>query len=287
MPDASGFQTTAPPRRPRVVIIDDSVSVCKAVERMISPRGAEVVAIHSGEEALARLEQEAPHLVICDLVLPDLEGAAVCRFVRESTVLRRVPVLAITGLASDEARRSALAAGADAVLKKPFRSEVLLADVDALLAGARDSLREPAPPPEPPGPVKQVLGQMETLDGLVAGGWWLATGARGRWRARAGRPATDPETMLARLRSFAAPLGIEQPSIALIEGEGRELVLVAHRDRRGVVYLQLGPTAVLGKARFLARKFLHHLDRLELPSPSPGDGAEPEAERGPNSNQRS
>lgn len=261
------------------MVIDDSVSVCKAVERMVAPRDAEVIAIHSGREALARLEKEAPDLVICDLLLPDLESFGVFHFVRESAELRRVPVVAITGLGSDQARRSALAAGADAVLKKPFRSEELLAEVNALLAGARESV---------PPAIRGVLGEMELLDGLAGGGWWLATGAQGRLRAHTDDRAADPAAMLARLRSFAAPLGIQQPSIAVVENDGGDLALIAQRDRRGVVFLRLGSAAMLGKARFLARKFLYHLDRLELtPSTSTEAGAGLRADPVRSFNQRS
>ncbi len=143
MPEVTGPQPLAAQHHPRIVVVDDSVSVCRAVERMVAMRGAQVVSIHTGEEALVRLEQEAPDLVICDLVLPDVEGFDVCRFVRGSALLNKVPVLAITGLASDDARRRALEAGADKVLQKPFRSEVLLADIDALLRTARELAREP------------------------------------------------------------------------------------------------------------------------------------------------
>lgn len=263
----------APDGPPRVVIVDDSVSVCKAVERMLAPRGAEVVAIHTGEEALARLEDERPELVICDLVLPDLEGLAVCRFVRESRTLARVPLLAISGLATDEVRRQALAAGAEAVLKKPFRGEVLLAEVDGLLARGRGAGRPPAPPPTPPAPVLRALAELEMLPGLVAGSWSLADGAEGRLRTVGAAAAPDPETMLARLRSFAAPFGVGEPAMVLIEGAGGELLLVGHRDRCGIVCLHLGEAAVLGKARYLARRFLRLLDPIPEPvlRPAPAD----------------
>lgn len=258
----------------RVVIVDDSVSVCKAVERMLAPRGAEVVAIHTGEEALARIEGERPDLVICDLILPDLEGLAVCRFVRESPALGAVPLLAISGLATDDVRRQALEAGAEAVLKKPFRGEVLLAEVDGLLAGGR-SAAAPEEPTAAPEPVLRAVAELEALPGLVAGSWWLASGAEGRLRTAATETAPDPEAMLARLRSFAAPFGVGDPAMLLVEGDAGELLLVGHRERCGIVCLHLTQAAVLGKARYLARKFLRRIDPPAGPAPRPVAAGEP------------
>jgi DNA-binding response OmpR family regulator len=243
-----------------VMVVDDSVSVCRAIERMLAPRGHRVVALNSGEEALAVLAVERPDLVVCDVVLPDVEGLAICRFVRESPALAGAAVLLISGLVTDEVRREAIAAGADSLLAKPFRGDALLAQVDALLARAPGAA---APGPRPavavrdPRPAPAVLAELEKLAGLRAGSWRLADGRRGRFPAAASAAEVpDPELILARLRSFAAPLGVGAPATLLIEGEGGEMLLVGHRDRRGCICLRLTPDATFGKARYLVRTFL-------------------------------
>ncbi len=249
----------------RVVVIDDSVSVCRAIERMLAPRGHRVVSMHSGEEALARLEEERPHLVVCDLVLPDVEGLAICRFVRESTLLRGAALLLISGLATEEARARAHAAGADAVLGKPFRADKLLAEVDRLLA-----LRPPAPaaaagpvaaagPARRPQPAAWIVAELKRLPGLAAASWRLADGSRGRLPESGAVAAPDPELILARLRSFAAPLGIGEPTTLLLEGDGGGALVIGHKDGGGTVCLHLTGDATLGKARFLVRQLLRTL----------------------------
>ena len=91
----------------KVSVIDDSLSVCFAIERMLRAHGMEVVSHRSGEAALSRLEEEAPDLVLCDLVLPDIEGFQICTFIREHATLSSVPVIVISGIVDDEVRAQA------------------------------------------------------------------------------------------------------------------------------------------------------------------------------------
>lgn len=242
-----------------VLVVDDSVSVCRAIERMLMPRGHRVVVLNSGEEALATLADERFDLVICDVVLPDVEGLAICRFVRESPAHAGIAVLLISGLVTDEVRRQAAAAGADALLAKPFRGDALVGRVDELLAGTAGGAAGPARVAES-RPAPAVLAELERLTGLAAGSWRLADGRRGRIPADAGAAeAPDPELVLARLRSFAAPFGLGAPATLLLEGEGGDMLLVGHRERRGTVCLHLTAEATFGKARYLVRKFLQTL----------------------------
>ena len=297
MPDLGTPAPAADLQGVRIVVVDDSVSVCRAVERMVAMRGAQVVALHTGEEALARIEHERPDLVICDLRLPDVEGFEVCRFVRESRALSGIPILAITGLSSEEKRQRAIDAGADAVLRKPFRSEVLLASIDALWAETRSrrpaptppvrhSSSGPASPPALPERAQQVIDQLNSLNGLIACTWHLANGASGHW-SPAALPAEDADVLLGGLRGYAASFGLMKPEMVVVEDEVGA-VLLAHRADCGLVCLQVGNRAVLGQARIFARRFLSHLRPVDSLSPPPSQNASmPRFEREPAPNQRS
>ncbi|HEV3456235.1 MAG TPA: response regulator [Thermoanaerobaculia bacterium] len=126
----------------RVLVVDDSVSVRRAVERMLVPRGLEVASCASGNEALARLPAVAPDLLICDLVLPDLDGYEVCRWLRQVPALAATPVLFISGIVDPDVESRAGALGVEGVLKKPFTGEELIDRVERILADSRV-----APPP--------------------------------------------------------------------------------------------------------------------------------------------
>lgn len=118
----------------KVFVIDDSRSVCFAIERMLSARGLDVVTRRSGQEALLSLEDEMPDLVMCDLVLPDIEGFQICAFLKNHPVLGDVPVIVISGIVDEEVRREAAEVGAVAVMKKPFTSDEMVRLVEELLA---------------------------------------------------------------------------------------------------------------------------------------------------------
>lgn len=117
----------------KVFVIDDSLSVCFAIERMLRARGMEVVSQRSGQAALQSLEQEAPDLVMCDLVLPDIEGFQICTFLQNHPTLSKVPVIVISGIVDEDVRAQAREVGAVSVLKKPFATEEMLQLVEQIL----------------------------------------------------------------------------------------------------------------------------------------------------------
>jgi len=127
-----------------VYVIDDSVSVCFAIERMLRATGLAVLARRAGEAALRDLEQLTPDLVLLDLVLPDIGGLQICSFMRGHPRLASVPVIIISGIVDDEVRSQALRIGAVGVLKKPFATEDLVQMVSQVLSQESTPLPRPA-----------------------------------------------------------------------------------------------------------------------------------------------
>jgi len=128
---------------PKVLVVDDSLSVRKVVERALLGRQIEVVCAATGTEALERIEREAPDVVVCDVVMPDRDGYEICEFVKKHPRLSRTPVLLMSGIVNDEVRERAARVQSADVLTKPFAADDLLRKLDALLA---------APPPVVPAP---------------------------------------------------------------------------------------------------------------------------------------
>ena len=75
----------------RVLVVDDSLSVRKMVERALEMRGFEVLAASSGTEAMERIDSATPDLVVCDVVMPDVDGYELCRRIRADPVQISVP----------------------------------------------------------------------------------------------------------------------------------------------------------------------------------------------------
>lgn len=117
----------------KVLVVDDSLSVRKVVERALAGRRIEAVTVASGVEALERIEREAPDVVVCDVVMPDRDGWDICEFVKGHARLGGTPVLLMTGVVDDMVRARARELGAVDILPKPFGADDLLRRLEELI----------------------------------------------------------------------------------------------------------------------------------------------------------
>lgn len=122
----------------RILVVDDEPAILAAVVPLLRARGYEVFTATSGQTALDAVDRHSPHLVILDLGLPDMEGAEVCRQMREG---RTIPIVVLSARSAEGDKVAALDAGADDYVTKPFGSGELLARLRAAL---RRSEAEPA-----------------------------------------------------------------------------------------------------------------------------------------------
>ncbi|MEP6887144.1 MAG: response regulator [Nitrospirales bacterium] len=123
---------------PKVLVADDSITVRKVAERLLTEAGMEVALAASGEEAMAYLSTEHPDFIISDVIMPDKSGYDVCRFVRAQVTLADTPVLLISGIVNDEVNRQAESCRANGVLKKPFQGASLQDRVRDILSKQSD-----------------------------------------------------------------------------------------------------------------------------------------------------
>ena len=125
----------------KVLVVDDSLSVRKVVERALAGRQIEVVCAASGSEAIERLERDAPDVVVCDVVMPDRDGYEICEFIKRHPRLAHTPVLLMSGVVNDEVRERAARVQSAGILAKPFAADDLVRHLDNLMP------RRPAAPP--------------------------------------------------------------------------------------------------------------------------------------------
>src|SRR5262245_26832715 len=136
----------------KVLVVDDSLSVRKLVERALESRGLQVLAAASGAEAILMLDRDRPDVVICDVILPDKDGYQICQYVRTHPAIAATPVLLISGIDNGTVQARAAEVRSDEVLFKPFGVDELLSKIDSLLAGrVNGAKRETAAPPAAAG----------------------------------------------------------------------------------------------------------------------------------------
>jgi two-component system KDP operon response regulator KdpE len=102
---------------PKVLVVDDDLSLLKALRIGLSARGDDVVIAHTGAEAVTQVALADPDLVILDLGLPDMNGIEVCRRIREFS---EVPILVLSAYGDERRKVEVLDAGADDFVTKPF-----------------------------------------------------------------------------------------------------------------------------------------------------------------------
>jgi two-component system, OmpR family, KDP operon response regulator KdpE len=114
---------TAPPR---ILLVDDEVSIQRAVAPLLRSRGYDVDVAATGTDAVKIFADHPPDLIVLDLGLPDIEGTEVCRRVRQSSSL---PIIILSARGREADKVAALDLGADDYVTKPFGPEELLARI--------------------------------------------------------------------------------------------------------------------------------------------------------------
>jgi DNA-binding NtrC family response regulator len=118
----------------RILVVDDTPANVKLLVDLLSVNGFDVVAAGSGTEGLERAGADAPDLVLLDVMMPDLDGFAVCERLKASGATRDVPVIFLTALHEALDKVRAFSAGGVDYLTKPFEPRELLARVNTHLA---------------------------------------------------------------------------------------------------------------------------------------------------------
>ncbi len=145
--------------RERVLVIEDEPSMRRVLEDCLTRHGYRVVSANDGEDGLRRAVEEEPDLILLDVMMPKLDGFALCAELRRMGI--GVPVLFLSAKAAVDDRVRGLDHGGDDYLSKPFSQSELLARVRALLRRGQAS--------------EEVLGRLELGDSEIDFGRRIAT----------------------------------------------------------------------------------------------------------------
>jgi CheY-like chemotaxis protein len=277
----------------KVLVVDDSLSVRKVVEKALEGRGLQVLAAASGAEAIQMIERDRPDVVICDVILPDKDGYQICQYVRTHPAIGATPVLLISGIDNGTVQARAAEVRSDEVMFKPFGIDDLVRKIDNLLAGSANGTKKEAaaapparvstpastaPVPASNGPssastVPAVSDQglkqrLQALAGTPGIRFVVLTDRVGFLIETAGDLAPDADEVAGALASCLAEAS---DGIGRELGQGRLVGTILEYESGTLLLHGVGPSALLavlvgdqgalGKVRYYVRKAVPELVR--------------------------
>ncbi len=116
-----------------ILIVDDEPSNVDMLCQELEEEGYNLLTAYNGEEALIKVQEHQPDLILLDVMMPNVDGFSVCRILKGSGKTILIPVILVTALRSQEDRVRGIEAGADDFISKPFDRDELLAKIRSLL----------------------------------------------------------------------------------------------------------------------------------------------------------
>jgi len=116
-----------------VLIVDDESYIVKSLSFVMKNAGFETCSAGDGEEALQKLDEMVPDLVILDVMMPKLDGFEVCKAIRGNPAWSSIKIIMLTAKGRDSEREKGLALGADDYLTKPFSTRDILKRVQEMM----------------------------------------------------------------------------------------------------------------------------------------------------------
>ncbi|MGD1903847.1 MAG: response regulator transcription factor [Geitlerinemataceae cyanobacterium] len=124
------------PKQKRLLLVDDDPNLILLVKDYLEFRGYEVVSADNGRVALELLQEDLPDLIVCDVMMPEMDGYTFVENVREDKRTEWIPVIFLSAKGQSQDRIKGLNTGADVYMVKPFEPEELIAQVESSLAQA-------------------------------------------------------------------------------------------------------------------------------------------------------
>jgi DNA-binding response OmpR family regulator len=116
-----------------ILVVDDDPMLQGLITRILNVDHYTTITAGSAEEALARLDDQLPALIVLDIMLPSMSGLELCQQLRQNPRTAALPILMLTALGNSEDRLAGFAAGANDYMTKPFQPDELLQRVRGLL----------------------------------------------------------------------------------------------------------------------------------------------------------
>ena len=123
----------------RILLVDDEPDILEIVSYNLSNEGYEVYTASNGVEGVARAKKKQPHLIILDVMMPEMDGIEACENIRSTPGLENTIITFLTARGEDYSQMAGFDAGADDYITKPIKPKVLVSKVKALLRRLKEN----------------------------------------------------------------------------------------------------------------------------------------------------
>ena len=117
----------------KVLIVDDEPNILMSLDFLMRKEGYDVLVARNGTEALDSLAHHQPDLVLLDIMMPDVDGYEICRYIRNTTEHQHCKVIFMSAKSKESDIQKGYDTGADLYITKPFSNKILVAKVKELL----------------------------------------------------------------------------------------------------------------------------------------------------------
>lgn len=125
-------------REIKILLVDDEPDILEIVGYNLSSEGYNVTTAKNGSEAISKAKKERPHLIILDVMMPEMDGIETCEQIRKSPELKDSIITFLTARGEDYSQVAGFDAGADDYITKPIKPKLLISKVKALLRRLKD-----------------------------------------------------------------------------------------------------------------------------------------------------
>ncbi len=122
----------------KILLVDDEQDILEIVGYNLTQEGYQIVTASNGKEAIVKAKKELPHLIIMDLMMPEMDGIEACENIRRIPELSQVIITFLTARSEDYSQVAGFDAGADDYITKPIKPKLLVSKVKALLRRLKD-----------------------------------------------------------------------------------------------------------------------------------------------------
>lgn len=122
----------------KILLVDDEQDILEIVGYNLSQEGYKIVTASNGKEAIAVAKKELPHLIIMDVMMPEMDGMEACEAIRKLPELNNVIITFLTARSEDYSQVAGFDVGADDYIAKPIKPKLLVSKVKALLRRIKD-----------------------------------------------------------------------------------------------------------------------------------------------------